>query len=113
MANNVGYLLPTLDEHGGASSLNPDEITPETFRLPTLASKLAQLAEVIHSGQGFFVIRGLDSERYSPIERLVAFAGLTSYVGQSRACQDAGGSKLSESPARLGPSSTRGAHEFC
>jgi len=72
-----------------------DNVSPETFPLPTLEPKLTQLALLIHSGQGFFVIRGLDPERYSPLEKVVAYTGITSYVGGTRACQDAGGSKLS------------------
>jgi hypothetical protein len=83
-----------MDRHGGSASVNPDELNPTTFHLPNLGDKLTQLTELIHSGQGFYVIRGLDPSRYSPNERLVAYVGITSYVGQTRACQDAGGSKL-------------------
>ncbi|KAK3367664.1 hypothetical protein B0H63DRAFT_442306 [Podospora didyma] len=77
-------------------SPDPDQLTPRTFPLPTLARKLEHLSNIIHFGQGFFVIRGLDPHRYSPSERVLAYAGITSYVGSTRACQDAGGSKLSK-----------------
>jgi len=80
----------------GINNPNLDQVTAETFRLPTLGSKLRQLAELIHFGQGFFVIRGLNPDRYNALERAVAYVGVTSYIGNVRACQDAGGSKMSE-----------------
>lgn len=80
------------------ASSNPDldRVTPETFPLPTLEPKLRRLAHLIHFGQAFFLIRGLDPQRFSPLERVIAYAGTTSYIGEVRACQDAGGSKLSK-----------------
>ncbi|KAK3376488.1 hypothetical protein B0T24DRAFT_592157 [Lasiosphaeria ovina] len=82
------------DQFKNAVHPDPDQLTPTTFPLPGLGRKLEQLSNIIHFGQGFFVVRGLDPHRYSPSERVLAYAGITSYVGSTRACQDAGGSKL-------------------
>ncbi|GAB1312430.1 TauD/TfdA-like domain-containing protein [Madurella fahalii] len=78
----------------GSSNPDPDRVAPETFPLPNLEPKLRRLAHLIHFGQAFFLIRGLDPQRLSPLERVIAYAGITSYVGEARASQDAGGSKL-------------------
>ncbi|KAK4215437.1 Clavaminate synthase-like protein [Rhypophila decipiens] len=74
---------------------DPEMITPETFLLPNLGKKLIELAEIIHNGQGFYVIRALDPDYFdSSLEKILAYVGITSYLGETKACQDAGGSRL-------------------
>ncbi|KAJ5175659.1 uncharacterized protein N7482_001536 [Penicillium canariense] len=79
-----------------ALSSNPDldQISPETFPLPQLGVKLRELSETVHVGRGFCIIRGIDPTRYSPIESMILYAGITSYIGSTRACQDDRGNRV-------------------
>ncbi|KAM7184409.1 Clavaminate synthase-like protein [Naviculisporaceae sp. PSN 640] len=90
----VDQALKTFIEQSDGNP-NPESITPETFILPRLGKKLTELAETIHSGQGFFVLRGLDPDHFdSSLEKILAYVGITSYIGETKACQDAGGSRV-------------------
>jgi hypothetical protein len=84
---------PTLDLPGYTS---PDQVTRETFPLPKLGERLDDLSEGLHTGQGFYVLRGLDPTRYSALDNVLIYVGITSYIGSIRGCQDSDGNKLSE-----------------
>ena len=60
-------------------------ISPATFRLPTLAKKLAGglLDDVTH-GRGFVMLRGFPVARYSTAESAVAYLGIGSHFGSFR-----------------------------
>ncbi|KAF2017332.1 taurine catabolism dioxygenase TauD [Aaosphaeria arxii CBS 175.79] len=61
-------------------------INRETFPLSTeLAERLTNISDEIHSGAGVSVLRGLDTAKFNDEEAVIAFAGVSSYVGASRA----------------------------
>ena len=63
-------------------------LSPETFPLPTLSPILKELANELHNGRGFFVLRTIPVEKYSEIENNIIYAGVSSYIGRLRAVQD-------------------------
>ena len=73
-----------------------DQVTKDTFPLPKLGGKLDALSEELHTGQGFHVLRGLDPSRYSDLDNVLIYLGITSYIGSVRGYQDADGNKLSQ-----------------
>ena len=64
-------------------------ITQETFPLPTLHAELRRLSRELHFGHGFFVIRGLDVDRYTREENIIIYTGVSSHIGSVRGRQDA------------------------
>ncbi|KPM41014.1 hypothetical protein AK830_g5515 [Neonectria ditissima] len=59
---------------------------PQTFPLSEeLASRLRAVTNHVYNGRGFHRIRGLDTSRYTEEERVIAYAGITSYVVDERA----------------------------
>jgi hypothetical protein len=66
-----------------------------TFPLPTLGPSLKHLAHELHSGRGFFVLRGIPVSSYSRFDNVLIYAGVTSYVAPTRALQDKNGGVLS------------------
>jgi len=69
-------------------------ISQESFLLPTLGNKLKALAAELTSGVGFFLIRGLDPQRYSNLTNVVLYLGISSYIGGKRGRQDELGNML-------------------
>ena len=65
-----------------------DEISRSTFPLPTLSSQVKSLAQGLYAQNGFFVIRGLEPRRYSSVENMVMYLGLSAYVSERRGRQD-------------------------
>ncbi|KAF9892091.1 hypothetical protein FE257_002497 [Aspergillus nanangensis] len=63
-------------------------ISQETFPLPTLHHILRGLSSEIHHGRGFFVLRGLDIDRYSREENIIIYAGVSSHIGDTRGRQE-------------------------
>ncbi|KAH7325571.1 hypothetical protein B0I35DRAFT_474332 [Stachybotrys elegans] len=64
-------------------------ITQETFPLPTLHGELRRLSRELHFGHGFFVLRGLDVDRYTVEENIIIYTGVSSHIGSIRGRQDA------------------------
>jgi len=69
------------------------DISPHTFRLPTLSRRLAASLHELLEGRGFFMLRGLPVERYGMAEAAVAFLGIGAHLGNFRS-QNAGGHLL-------------------
>jgi alpha-ketoglutarate-dependent taurine dioxygenase len=63
------------------------------FPLPTLAPRLERILEELLTGRGFVLIRRLPVERWSKLERAVAFCGLGTHFGNLRS-QNAEGHAL-------------------
>lgn len=63
-------------------------ITKDTFPLPTLHGELRRLSHELHFGHGFFVLRGLDVDRYTREENVVIYAGLSAHIAPQRGRQD-------------------------
>ncbi|PKX92401.1 TauD/TfdA family dioxygenase [Aspergillus novofumigatus IBT 16806] len=55
--------------------------------LPTLHPILRELSHEIHNGRGFFVLRGLDVDRYSREDNILIYAGVSSHIGSLRGRQ--------------------------
>jgi len=68
--------------------LNPDEVNKTTFPLPNLAPRLHEVAETVHNGRGFVVLRGLQPDKYSNIDNILLYLGITSYIAETRGMQD-------------------------
>ncbi|KAH7033703.1 uncharacterized protein B0I36DRAFT_373802 [Microdochium trichocladiopsis] len=64
-------------------------ITQETFPLPNLHDELRRLSRELHFGHGFFVLRGLDVDKYTREENIIIYAGVSSHIGSVRGRQDA------------------------
>ncbi|CVL09167.1 hypothetical protein FPRO06_13377 [Fusarium proliferatum] len=75
--------------HFKSLNISKGYITQETFPLPTLHGELRRLSRELHFGHGFFVIRGLDVDRYSREENIIIYAGVSSHIGSIRGRQDA------------------------
>lgn len=52
------------------------------------------LAVELHSGRGFFVLRGLDPKLYTGEQNAIIFVGISSYIGETRGRQDREGKML-------------------
>ena len=60
------------------------DISPSTFPLPRLSSRLAQVLHDLLEGRGFVLMRGLPVERWTREETAIAYMGLGSYFGRPR-----------------------------
>ncbi|KAK6504434.1 hypothetical protein TWF506_002633 [Arthrobotrys conoides] len=59
-----------------------NHVSAETFPISdSLKAKMKQTVSNLYDRRGFAVVRGLDSSRYTPMERAIIFMGLSSYVG--------------------------------
>lgn len=76
-----------------SASLEIKDISQETFPLPTLAPKFADLLDELLEGRGFFLLRGLPRERYDIDRAARAYWGIGSYFGTARS-QNARGDLL-------------------
>jgi hypothetical protein len=81
-------------------------IRRDDFPLPTLGPRLERMLEEILSGRGFVLIRSLPVERWSKLERGVAFFGLGTYLGNARS-QNAEGHVLGHVKDLGDPGATR------
>ncbi|MEP6702322.1 MAG: TauD/TfdA family dioxygenase [Betaproteobacteria bacterium] len=59
-----------------ASGLPIQEISEQTFPLPTLGPRLKSLLRELLEGRGFFMMRGLPVERYSLESAAIAYLGI-------------------------------------
>jgi hypothetical protein len=76
--------------------LGPESVSQETFPLPKLRSKLEGIANELHNGIGFVVLRGLDPAKYTALDNVLLYLGVTSYIAEKRGCQDSSGNMISE-----------------
>ncbi|KAI0390168.1 TfdA family taurine catabolism dioxygenase TauD [Xylariaceae sp. FL0594] len=63
-------------------------ISRETFPLPTLHDELRRLSGELHNGHGFFVLRGLQVDKYTRLENIIIYAGVSTHVAPRRGRQD-------------------------
>lgn len=58
-------------------------IQKETFPLPTFGAKIKKLTEEnVVDGRGFIVIRGLNPDNYTRAQNIIAYTGISAYVGK-------------------------------
>ena len=60
------------------------EITPETFRLPTLAARLSGVLHDLLEGRGFVLLRGFDVAGRSTADAAIAYLGIGAHFGGFR-----------------------------
>ncbi len=60
------------------------DISPTSFRLPTLARTLSTVLEQVLHGCGFVLLRGFPVGRYSTAEAAVAYLGIGAHLGSFR-----------------------------
>jgi hypothetical protein len=70
------------DHHRAGRAMG--EITPETFRLPTLAARLAGILHDLLEGRGFVLLRGFDVAGRSIEDAAIAYLGIGSHFGGFR-----------------------------
>jgi hypothetical protein len=63
-------------------------VSQSTFPLPVLSHVLRQHAQTLHSGRGFFVLRGLTPDKYDIADNITIYTGISSYIGRIRGRQD-------------------------
>ncbi|KAK8088808.1 TfdA family taurine catabolism dioxygenase TauD [Apiospora hydei] len=56
--------------------------------LPALHAELRRLSRELHTGHGFFVLRGLRVDDYSREENAIIYAGVSSHIAAQRGRQD-------------------------
>ncbi|KAL1836996.1 hypothetical protein VTJ49DRAFT_4399 [Mycothermus thermophilus] len=69
-------------------NLGPEDVNKDTFPLPNLKERLTEVSEIIHNGRGFVVLRGLQPEKYSNLDNILLYLGVTSYIAETRGMQD-------------------------
>jgi hypothetical protein len=74
----------------------PDDVSQETFPLPTLASNLRNIAQQVHNGKGLAIFRGLDPSKHTHMENAIVFLGVSSYIAEQRGVQDKFGNMIGE-----------------
>jgi hypothetical protein len=68
--------------------LDGHEVNRQNFPLPTMQERLHAYCLELHRGRGFFSIRGLDPNDYSPEDNAILFLGISSYIAERRGKQD-------------------------
>ena len=63
-------------------------ISTETFPLPDLHPELRRLSRELHTGHGFFVLRGVRVESHTREDNIAIYAGLASHIAPLRGRQD-------------------------
>jgi hypothetical protein len=59
------------------------EISKDTFPLPTFGAKIKKLTEEnVVDGRGFIVIRGLNPDKYTRAQNIIAYTGISAHVGK-------------------------------
>jgi hypothetical protein len=59
------------------------EIQKDTFALPTLGPKITKLiTDNVVDGRGFLVVRGINPDKYTREQNVIAYAGVSAYVGK-------------------------------
>ncbi|KAH6964514.1 hypothetical protein DER45DRAFT_152193 [Fusarium avenaceum] len=83
-------------QHFKGLGLPLGHISAETFPLPNLHPELRKLSDELHKGHGFFVIRGVDVDRYTREENIIIYVGVSAHIAGKRGRQD---SKFDGNPA--------------
>ena len=63
-------------------------MSTKTFLLPNLGTCLKEVAINIHLGTGFNIIRSLNPADFLPLDNILIYLGITSYITETRGCQD-------------------------
>jgi hypothetical protein len=74
--------------------LDGDRVCRDNFLLPYLGEKLRLGAANIHQGQGLLLVRGMKPGAYSVADNVMAYLGISSYIGDKRGMQNKEGNML-------------------
>lgn len=78
--------LKDIDEavHAFEATEKPvSDIQKDTFLLPIFGPKIKQLTEDnVVEGRGFIVIRGINPDKYTRLQNIIAYTGISAYVGK-------------------------------
>lgn len=74
--------------------LELSQVNKTTFPLPHLGDRLRDLSLEIHTGRGFFILRGLDPVNFTREENVILYLGISSYVAEQRGRQNHEGSLI-------------------
>ncbi|KAH7024624.1 TfdA family taurine catabolism dioxygenase TauD [Microdochium trichocladiopsis] len=75
-------------EHFKSLNLTSGHVSSKTFPLPTLHAELRRLSRELHRGHGFFVLRGLQPDKYSRADNVLIYTGISSHIADKRGRQD-------------------------
>jgi hypothetical protein len=75
---------------------DPESVSKDRFPLPNLGKKLEDVSVQLHDGIGFAILRGLEPEKYSALDNILLYLGVTSYIAEIRGCQDYDGRMVGE-----------------
>lgn len=65
-----------------SNGLQPEQLTRESFPLPTLGAYLTDLARELDQGRGFELLRGLDTASYNVDDLELMYYGMATYLGK-------------------------------
>ena len=71
------------------------DVAKGSFPLERLGPYLESIAHLLHSGTGFFVLRGLQPSKFSQEDNISIYLGISNYIGERRAQQHPDGRMLS------------------
>ncbi|KAE9378478.1 Clavaminate synthase-like protein [Stipitochalara longipes BDJ] len=74
--------------------LDLSQVAKTTFPLPRLGKTLQDLSLKLHSGRGFFVLKGLDPTAFTREENVILYLGISSYIAEQRGRQSHDGSLI-------------------
>jgi hypothetical protein len=72
-------------------------VNKTTFPLPHLGDRLRGLSTEVHTGRGFFILRGLNPAEFAREENVILYLGISSYVAEQRGRQNHEGSLICKS----------------
>ncbi|PMD58017.1 Clavaminate synthase-like protein [Hyaloscypha bicolor E] len=91
LSNNEKAEINAALNHFKGLGLDGQEVNRQNFPLPTVQERLRAYTQELYRGKGFFSIRGLDPNEYSPEDNVLLFLGISSYVAERRGKQDSRG----------------------
>jgi hypothetical protein len=81
-AGEIDEIDAALDHLRAFGDIDFPEITRDKFPLPRFGEFLAGVADDLHSGRGFLLLRGLPRERYSLDDLARIYVGLGTHIGR-------------------------------
>ena len=86
-----------------ARGLSDEQITQDDFPLPSLAARLATLAQEIENGRGFVLLRGLPVQRWGLEDATTIYWGMSCHIGLPVSQNRKGARKMLVRDAGLSP----------
>jgi hypothetical protein len=86
--------------------LDLSQVGKTTFPLPRLGQTLQDLSLKLHSGRGFFVLKGLDPTSFTREENVILYLGISSYIAEQRGRQSHDGNLICGFPLLVSASET-------